>query len=126
MLILAPFDFLSWQAGSFLCCVGCAIFGITEVPTDGVAFDASDFAYTNAEEGTGPPQSTSVHATASEPIAPTICIPQPPEPLVSADLPVSPVVLTGPTTLQEIDLLDDGKAEKTQAPAMNGELEDLD
>lgn len=30
------------QAGIILCCLGCAIFGITEVPTDGVEFDSGD------------------------------------------------------------------------------------
>lgn len=33
---------LSLQAGIILCCLGCAIFGITEVPTDGVEFDSGD------------------------------------------------------------------------------------
>ena len=37
-VIDAPF-----QAGIILCCLGCAIFGITEVPTDGVDFDTGDF-----------------------------------------------------------------------------------
>lgn len=35
-------DTLAEQAGLVLCCLGCAIFGITEVPTDGVEFDSGD------------------------------------------------------------------------------------
>ena len=31
------------KAGIILCCLGCAIFGITEVPTDGVEFDTENF-----------------------------------------------------------------------------------
>jgi hypothetical protein len=59
-----------------LCCIGCAIFGITEVSTDGIHFDAaSDFAYTNAEAGTGaaPPS----HG-ASIP-SPPVYVPPPPQ-----------------------------------------------
>jgi hypothetical protein len=32
-----------FQAGIILCCLGLAIFGITEVPTEGVEFDTCDF-----------------------------------------------------------------------------------
>jgi hypothetical protein len=39
-----------------LCCLGCAIFGITEVPTDGVDFDTGDFGgESNAESISSPP-----------------------------------------------------------------------
>ncbi|KAL7563258.1 hypothetical protein ACA910_016625 [Epithemia clementina (nom. ined.)] len=41
--IISPFLFI---AGIMLCCLGCAIFGIQEVPTDGVEFDTADFGYT--------------------------------------------------------------------------------
>jgi hypothetical protein len=34
-----------------LCFLGCAIFGVTEVPTDGIDFESSEFAYTNLGNG---------------------------------------------------------------------------
>jgi hypothetical protein len=42
-----------------LCCLGCAIFGITEVPTDGVEFDTGELSDSGTQEtsptaGTGP------------------------------------------------------------------------
>lgn len=40
-------------AGIILCCLGCAIFGITEVPTDGVEFDTGDHA--NEDNSADPP-----------------------------------------------------------------------
>jgi hypothetical protein len=74
-----------------LLCIGCAIFGVTEVPTDGIHFDSatnteSDFNYMNAAEtGTANP----IHNATINPIptVPTsmasnnntpIIIPQPP------------------------------------------------
>lgn len=44
--IISPFLFI---AGMMLCCLGCAIFGIQEVPTDGVEFDTADFGYSSGE-----------------------------------------------------------------------------
>jgi hypothetical protein len=54
------------QAGLILCCLGCAIFGVTEVSTDGIDFENTDFDYTNVEQGGGlsPPPSTTA-ATAA-------------------------------------------------------------
>jgi len=40
ILIISP---MLLVAGIILCCIGCAIFGITEVPTDGVEFDTEGF-----------------------------------------------------------------------------------
>jgi hypothetical protein len=48
--IISPFLTL---ASLVLCCIGGAIFGVTEVPTDGINFE--DNVYVNAEEGTAPP-----------------------------------------------------------------------
>jgi hypothetical protein len=39
-----------FQAGIILCCLGLAIFGITEVPTEGVEFDTSDFVVEGSTE----------------------------------------------------------------------------
>jgi len=44
--IISPFLI---SAGIILCCVGLAIFGITEVPTEGVDFDTGDFVAVNTE-----------------------------------------------------------------------------
>ena len=38
------------QAAIILCCLGCAIFGITEVPTDGVEFDTGDLTESGTAE----------------------------------------------------------------------------
>jgi hypothetical protein len=38
------------QAGIILCCLGLAIFGITEVPTEGLEFDAGDFVIDGSAE----------------------------------------------------------------------------
>jgi hypothetical protein len=38
------------KAGIILCCLGLAIFGITEVPTDGVEFDTTDFVIDGSAE----------------------------------------------------------------------------
>lgn len=40
--IISPFLFI---AGIILLCLGCAIFGVTEVPTDGVEFDTANYGY---------------------------------------------------------------------------------
>lgn len=75
-----------------LCCIGCAIFGITEVSTDGIHFDASaDFAYTNAEEGTAAPGTAAPVAAPSSNVAATstVFVPPPPPP---------PTILTDQTT----------------------------
>lgn len=52
-----------------LCCIGCAIFGVTEVSTDGINFDAAagDFAYMSAEAGKAP--GTTSPAAAPNPTA---------------------------------------------------------
>jgi len=52
-----------------LCCIGCAIFGVTEVSTDGIDFETGDFAYQNAEEGKAPGTGTSeATPAASQPV----------------------------------------------------------
>jgi Transmembrane Fragile-X-F protein len=45
--IISPFLL---SAGIILCCLGLAIFGITEVPTDGVEFDTGDFGSAESSE----------------------------------------------------------------------------
>jgi hypothetical protein len=70
-----------------LCCIGCAIFGVTEVPTDGIHFDSSinpenDFNYMNAAEtGTIKPNNNNTTTTTTTSIpngtGTPIIIPQP-------------------------------------------------
>jgi hypothetical protein len=60
-----------------LCCIGCAIFGVTEVSTDGINFEANgDFAYMNAEAGTA----GTAAAPSAVPPNPTVYAPPPPIP----------------------------------------------
>jgi len=112
--------------GMILCCIGFAIFGITEVSTDGVEFDTATSidveapptpAYTPPQEAVRPPAGGNVElsptnstkasntssATASPPsAAPAVLIPQPP-----------------PQPVQPPDLLDD-------PPNVKPELNELD
>lgn len=74
--IISPFLFI---AGIVLCCLGCAIFGITEVPTDGLDFDTADFggpvaAAAAATTPSGPGDATPAAATGSD----HIYVPPPP------------------------------------------------
>lgn len=55
-----------FQAGIILCCLGCAIFGITEVPTDGVEFDTGDYADTSVDAGAAAPVGTNYQPPATE------------------------------------------------------------
>jgi hypothetical protein len=61
---------LCWKAGIVLCCLGCAIFGITEVPTDGIDFDSGEhigpFGYTAATMAGGMSVSSSSMPAKSE------------------------------------------------------------
>jgi hypothetical protein len=52
-----------------LCFIGCAIFGVKEVQTDGFDFENGDFAYTKAEEG---------QITPNAPAAAPVYVPPPP------------------------------------------------
>ena len=62
-----------------LCCIGCAIFGVTELSTNGIDFETGDFAYQNAEEGKMPASAAAPPAPAS--IQPTsVYVPPPPQP----------------------------------------------
>lgn len=56
--IISPFLF---TASLLLCCIGCAIFGVTEVRTDGIDFDN---VYVAAEEGVNPVNAPSTAAPA--------------------------------------------------------------
>jgi hypothetical protein len=127
LLILS---FFNAQAGIILCCLGCAIFGITEVPTDGVVFDTGDFAYSNAEQQTA----------ASPPTAAPYIPPPPPNVDVKTEQPAAAalvpetrqgdsVVIPPPTAEPVVDLLSDPvQAQGQSAPqdARPGELNELD
>jgi hypothetical protein len=85
------------QAGTILCCIGCAIFGITEVSTDGVAFDATD---TDLESATTPSK-TSVSTGQYNPPMTTSSIPQTPlaVPPPAVSTPVPSAAATAPVSL---------------------------
>lgn len=69
------FDSNFYQAGIILLCLGCAIFGITEVPMEGIEFDYERFGVETAHQSaanTGPTPATG--AT----IATPVYVPPPP------------------------------------------------
>jgi hypothetical protein len=57
--IISPFLFV---VGIILCCLGCAIFGISEIPTDGVQFEEGDF----GESGNADPTVATTFASQSK------------------------------------------------------------
>ena len=63
-----------------LSCIGCAIFGISEVPTEGINFDVGDFAYMNAEAGTAPGPGSAAPPSGATPNKTVYVPPPPPEP----------------------------------------------
>lgn len=103
-----------------LSCLGCAIFGITEVPTDGLEFSSAEgFNYSKAEEGNAPAGQTSV------PISP-VYIPPPPASTPTAAS--APITQQQPSTGGHAPVLEtsttNGLDAKPSAPA--GELHELD
>lgn len=123
------------QAGIILCCLGCAIFGITEVPTDGVDFDTSDYGYSSTNN-------------AGHPVAPTPTaapyIPPPPSADVATEQPVTTLApetgqgdspntgssaIASPTVdSAPVDLLNDAEQGQSSSPqeTKSGEFHDLD
>ena len=73
----------SHQAGIILCCLGFAIFGITEVPTDGVEFDTGEF---GGDSNTDMEQASNTNAAATAPVANTNNIYTPPPSGAQPDL----------------------------------------
>ena len=113
--IISPFLL---AASIILCCLGCAIFGITEVSTDGVEFDTGEgMGPTDAaQQGSNytPPSKTESSPEAElDPEKGSFeeSLPPPPEENPAA----------GTETSQVVDLLDD--AEKGQT---GGEINELD
>lgn len=78
-----------------LCCIGCAIFGVSEVSTDGINFEAGDFAYMNAEAGAAPGP-----GPAAAPI-PTVYVPPPVEPTPAAFVPAPAATDSYPNIVSE-------------------------
>jgi hypothetical protein len=128
--IISPFLFV---AGIILLCLGCAIFGVTEVPTDGVEFDTANYGYS------GPTAQSA--ATTEAPSAPIIT-PVPPmsanEPITATYAPPSAAasaransnfaaasqgpVIGPPSLAKPVDLLDDleVKQSKSSKDGMTG------
>jgi hypothetical protein len=126
---------LNVQAGIVLCCLGCAIFGITEVPTDGIDFDTSDFGYSSTNNAGQPAVPT--------PTAAPYIPPPPPSADVATEQPAATLAPetgqgdsnTGsgaiPTPTVEsapVDLLNDAEQGQTSPPqeTKSGEFHDLD
>jgi hypothetical protein len=123
------------QAGIVLCCLGCAIFGITEVPTDGIDFDTSDFGYSSTNNAGQPAVPT--------PTAAPYIPPPPPSADVATEQPAATLAPetgqgdsnTGsgaiPTPTVEsapVDLLNDAEQGQTSPSqeTKSGEFHDLD
>jgi hypothetical protein len=81
--------------------LGCAIFGITEVPTDGVEFDMNDFAESNVGE------SPTAVASSTDPVVQLDAVGTaytPPKP-ATIPPPVSPTVLVPPPVVNSSETL---------------------
>lgn len=136
--IISPFLFV---AGSILLCLGCAIFGVSEVPTDGVEFDTANYGYsgptaqsaattTAPEAAPTPNRKGSTTVSSSSPSAPIIT-PVPPktadEPQTATYAPPSantattttvpgtqgPVIVP-PAVQQPVDLLDNAQSSSSK------------
>ena len=111
-----------------LCCIGCAIFGVTEVSTNGIDFETGDFAYQNAEEGKMPANA----AAGAAPPAPnstqptSMYVPPPPQPQApqqTANVPANATLpgnqtsssANAPSDEQTSDLFE-GKAQSQEQP----------
>lgn len=107
--IISPFLFI---AGFILLCLGCAIFGVTEVPTDGVEFDTAQYGYSAPTTGEDPQKPSTPNPVPNG----SIITPMPPQsptaPVVSpfAPPPAAAAPIIVPPSQQEqqqpIDLLD--------------------
>lgn len=119
--IISPFLF---GASLVLFCLGCAIFGITEVPTDGVEFDVGDGGGESPTDNSipvamgsnysPPPRNESVLAAKEDPES--ALIQPPPTLLESSSTAISSHV---------VDLLDDPESGVTH-PVKKSEIEELD
>merc|ERR1712151_666931 len=83
MWIISPILFV---IGIILCCLGCAIFGITEVPTDGLEFDTGEY-------------SADLNSTTATDITSI----NPPQTSQNAPQYIAPTLLPGPVELPERD-----------------------
>ena len=121
--IISPFLFI---AGIMLCCLGCAIFGIQEVPTDGVEFDTADFGYSSTEAKptqAGMPQ----QPTQSSNYTPPQQQPPPPadpSPVIVPPPPSTPEPSTIPATTEQADQL--SGTDVNAAPGQKEQLSELD
>lgn len=109
--VISPFLFV---AGIILCCLGCAIFGITEVPTDGVEFDAADLSETPTAE--------------SSPVNAPQSAYTPPDAACDPELGVQRPEKTETTTSSSkpVDLLDDYEHVNKPPEKQESELHELD
>ena len=121
---------LNAQAGIVLCCLGCAIFGITEVPTDGVDFDASGYGYSSTNNAGQPAAPT---PTAAPYIPPTsssadVATEQPAATLVPSTGQGDSEILPPTVETAPVDLLNDVEQGQISAPQETkaGEFHDLD
>ena len=124
------------QAGLILLCLGCAIFGITEVPTDGVEFDTGDFGgESNGESVVSPTPDVPSGANYTPPRqteeSPAERDPEAGQPMEAeesgakdAQPEISPTAAAAPTSAK-VDLLDDIEAGQTQR-SNNGTIHELD
>jgi len=124
------------QAGVVLCCIGCAVYGVTEVSTEGIDFTTSDFAYHNAEAGNAPGPAGASGANNSAPSQPVYVPPPAAEtqqqsaPAVPAPAPVAatPQPDHAATDMAEatsaVDMAEETNDEKRQTDEPVGGLDD--
>ena len=138
--IISPFLFI---AGIILLCLGCAIFGVTEVPTDGVEFDTANYGYSGptaqSATTTATPEATPApQPTPNPPSNTPIITPMPPTSLnvPQATSPYAPppaeAAPTNPTPMvqgpvivpaavqQPVDLLDNPQVSHNSKDGMTG------
>jgi hypothetical protein len=130
------------QAGIVLLCLGCAIFGITEVPTDGVDFDTVDYGTDHGESSVATPLAAATGTSYAPPtgndetytdhseldpekgVGAMLTAPQ----LQSETQNASQIQDQAAVPLQAapVDLLDDVEQGKQIQQSNSGELHDLD
>jgi hypothetical protein len=115
--------------------LGCAIFGITEVPTDGVDFDTSDYGYssTNNAGQPAPPTPTAAPYIPPPPPSADVATEQPAATLVpetgQSDSNTGSSAIPPPTVdSAPVDLLNDVEQGQSSPPqeTKSGEFHDLD
>ncbi len=110
--------------------MGCAIFGITEVPTDGIDFDTADYGYTSTNNAGQPAAPTGAPYIPPPPSSVGVATEQPAATLVpetrQGDSSTGNSAIPPPTV--PVDLLSDAEQGQSSPPkeTKSAEFHDLD